>query len=147
MNIIEAVKDILSKYKRINEFTDGVQIDFTSNKNENCGLFSIGDQLIKRDILDNQKRKNNFVLYAVSQSLNDFDRLNNSTFLLELGYYLDSIKNIEITANINGTERPGKITKMSCSNGMLYDVLEGDINNFVRYQIQISVEYEIKGED
>lgn len=147
MNIVEAVKDILSKYKRINEFSNGVQIDFTSNENENYGLFSIGDQLIKSDILDNQKRKNNFVLYAITQSSNDFDRLNNSTFLLELGYYLDSIKNVEITANINGTERVGKITKISCSNAMLYDVLEGDINNFVRYQIQVSVEYEIKGED
>ena len=92
MNVIEATKKILSNYKKISEFSSGVQIDFTTNEPTNFGLSSIGDTLIKEDVLGNQKRKHSFVLYAVNQAYEDYDRLSNSNFLLELAYWLETQK-------------------------------------------------------
>ena len=147
MNIIDTVKDILKKYSRINEFSDDVQIDFTDNENANIGLFCNGDILIKKDLLGNQKRKMTFNLYAVNQAMNNFERLNNSSFLLELGYYLDSIHDVDITAVVNKTEKKGILTKLNCSNAMLYSRMDGDLNNNVMYQIQISAEYVLNDEE
>ena len=147
MNIIDTVKDILKKYSRINELSDDVQIDITDNENANIGLFCNGDILIKKDLLGNQKRKMTFNIYAVNQAMNNFERLNNSSFLLELGYYLDSIHDVDITAVVNKTEKKGILTKLNCSNAMLYSRMDGDLNNNVMYQIQISAEYVLNDEE
>lgn len=37
----------------------------------------------------------------------------------------------------------GEITKISCANAMIFDVPTGDINDGVRYQMQIAVTYTI----
>lgn len=147
MNIIETTKKILSDYNKISEFSNGVQIDYTTNEPINFGLSSIGDALLKEDILGNQKRKHSFVLYAVNQAYEDYDRLANSSFLLELSYWLEKQKGQEIDIVIGDSVKKGEITKISTANAMIYAVPTGNLNDGVMYQIQIYVEYKIKGED
>ena len=146
MNVIEATKKILSNYKKISEFSSGVQIDFTTNEPTNFGLSSIGDTLIKEDVLGNQKRKHSFVLYAVNQAYEDYDRLSNSNFLLELAYWLETQKGQSIDIVIGDIVKKGEITKISTANAMIFNVPTGNIRDGVMYQIQIYVEYKVKGE-
>lgn len=133
MNVIEEVKEILKKYPKINEFVNDIHIDFTDFEAKSYGLSSTGDSLISEDILGNQKRRHNFVLYARTEAYEDFDRLQNSNFLLELNYWLEKQKDIEI--------ENGKITSLSSANGMLYQIPNDDLNNGVLYQLQIYAEY------
>ena len=146
MNVIEATKKILSNYKKISEFSSGVQIDFTTNEPTNFGLSSIGDTLIKEDVLGNQKRKHSFVLYAVNQAYEDYDRLSNSNFLLELAYWLEIQRGQSIDIVIGDIVKKGEITKISTANAMIFNVPTGNIRDGVMYQIQIYVEYKVKGE-
>jgi hypothetical protein len=74
----------------------------------------------------------------------DCDRLANSTFLLDLGNWLRTVKGQEITTNINGVEKKGKLLKISSANGMLFDIPTGDINEGVTYQLQIYAFYTIE---
>lgn len=134
MNIIEKVKEILKEYPKISEFVNDIHIDFTDSESKSYGLSSIGDTLLKKDILDNQIRQHNFVLYARAEAYEDFDRLQNSNFLLELNYWLEKQKNIEIDG--------GKIISLSSANGMLYEIPNSDLTNGVLYQLQIYAEYE-----
>lgn len=134
MNIIEKVKNILKNYSKISEFVNDIHIDFTDSVSKSYGLSSTGDTLLSEDILGNQIRQHNFVLYARAEAYEDFDRLQNSNFLLELNYWLETQKNIEIDK--------GKITALSSANGMLYEIPNGDLNNGVLYQLQIYAEYE-----
>ena len=144
MNIIETVKKVLTEYPRMSEFCNGIHIDFNENKPGNFGLYSNGDSLVKEDILGNQKRKHNFVLYANNQTFNDFERLANSTFLLELGYWLETVKNQPVSVVVEDTAYQGVITKLSSANGMLYMVPTGDINDGVTYQLQIYADYSVE---
>lgn len=166
MNIIELVKQIVTDYPKISEFTNGIHIDFTDDTPTNFGLSSTGDTLIKEDILGNQTRQHNFVLYAVKQSFNDYDRLANSTFLLDFSYWLEhSAIDQAVTSVVDGfgTSFPdgeypsddkypihsglkGKLIKLSTANAMLYSVPTGDINDGVTYQIQIRAQYTIESE-
>ncbi len=146
MNVIEVTKKILSDYKKISEFSNGVQVDFTTNEPTNFGLSSIGDTLIKEDVLGNQKRKHSFVLYAVNQAYEDYDRLANSSFLLELAYWLETQKGQEVDVAIGDIVKKGEITKISTANAMIFNVPTGNIRDGVMYQIQIYVEYKVKGE-
>ena len=142
MNIIELVKQILTDYPRILEFTNEIKVDFTDDTPTSFGLSSVGDQLIKEDILGNQIRRHNFVLYALNQSFTDYDRLANSTFLLDLTYWLEQYRNndpIEVT--IDNKTVSGKLLGLSSANAMLYMVPTGDINDGVTYQIQIYAQY------
>lgn len=141
MNVIDATKSILNNYKRMKEFSKGIEIDHSDSLVEGVGLYSNGDTLIKEDVLGNQTRRANFILYSVSRGTTDMERLRNNGFLLELGYYLDKQKNIEITGRIEDKEYPGKITKIRSSNGMKYSV-NTENKNFV-YQIQVLVEYKL----
>ena len=143
MNIIEKVREIIANYKDISKFTNDVHVDFTEENAVNYGLSSTGDTLINGDILGNQKRQHNFVLYARMDAFEDYNRLANSTFLLDLNYWLEKQKGQEITAN----DKKGEITKIWSANGMLYDIPNGDINAGVIYQLQIYAEYKLKGEE
>ena len=145
MNIIELVKRILTDYPKISEFTNEINVDFTEDTPTNFGLSSTGDQLIREDILGNQVRQHNFVLYALNQSYTNYDRLANSTFLLDLAYWLEQYKNedpIEVT--INNKTVSGRLLGLSSANAMLYMVPTGDINDGVTYQIQIYALYELE---
>lgn len=134
MNVIEKTQHIISEYPEISKFTNEVDIDFTSNEPTSFGLSSTGDTKVKEFLTGKQVRQHNFVLYATQDSFNSFQRLNNSNFLMEFSYWLEQQKNIDIDE--------GKITKIWASNGMAYEVPSGDINDGIRYQIQIYVEYE-----
>lgn len=143
MNIIELVRSVLTEYPRMDEFSGGVHIDFTEA--DYCGLMPISDQKVSEDILGNQIRQSNFVLYADGFSINDYSRLQNSTFLLELGYYLESIEEKEVTATINNVVYDGKLNEIVASNGMAYEIPTGDVNDGIRYQLQIYATYKLKG--
>ena len=145
MNILEKVKEILTEYPKMSEFCNGIHTDFTENKPGNFGLYPNGDAILKTDILGGQKRKHSFVLYANNQSFNDFERIANSTFLLELAYWLATVKNVPITVTVGNEEREGIITKLSSANGMMLAAPTGDINDGVTYQLQIYAEYKVKG--
>jgi hypothetical protein len=147
MNIIELVKQILTDYPRMSEFTGGVHVDFTDNNLKNCGLSSTGDQLIREDILGNQDRQHNFILYAVSESFNDYERLANSTFLLDLAYWLErASKGQTIEVTIDEQTVPGTLTKLSSANGMLYGYQDGTLAGPVTYQLQIYAQYHLESE-
>ena len=145
MNILEKVKEILTEYPKMSEFCNGIHTDFTENKPGNFGLYPNGDTILKTDILGGQKRKHSFVLYANNQSFNDFERIANSTFLLELAYWLETVKNVPITVTVGTEEREGIITKLSSANGMMFAAPTGDIHDGVTYQLQIYAEYKVKG--
>ncbi len=141
MNIIELVKSILQEFPKISEL---VHIDYNENTPEEFGLYPTGDTLIKEDILGNQIRKHSFILYVVYQSINDYDRLTNSGTLLELQMWLErQAKHQEISVTVDDKELTGTLSKLSCANGMLYQIPSGNMNDGVQYQLQITAEYEI----
>ena len=148
MNIIEFVKDTLTNYPKIQEFTNNIYVDFTDGEPTNFGLYSTGDTLLSEDILGNQTRQHNFVLYAVNQSYNDYDRLANSTFLLDLAYWLERYKSdVALEVTIDNKVYQGKLKSLSSANGMLYQVANDDMNSGVMYQIQIYAQYTIESEE
>ena len=147
MNIIELVKQILTDYPKITEFTNEINVDFTDGTPTNFGLSSTGDQLVREDILGNQIRRHNFVLYALNQSFTNYDRLANSTFLLDLTYWLEQYnQEDQIEVTINDKTVSGKLLGLSSANAMLYMVPTGDINDGVTYQIQIYAKYKLGSE-
>lgn len=147
MNIIETVKTIINDYPKIAEFSHQIHVDYTDTTPTNYGISSTGDTLIREDVLGNQYRQHNFVLYAFEQAFEDFDRLANSTFLLELGYWLETQKGNEITVSIGNAEKSGLLESMTCANAMLYEIPDGIMTNGVKYQIQIYAQYKIESED
>lgn len=144
MNIIETVRNIISQFPKISDVCDTVHVDFTDSEATSYGLSPTGDTLISEDILGNQRRQHTFVLYAVYQSLNDYDRLSNSGVLLELHQWLEKqADRQETTAEIDGETLTGKLTKLIPANGMLYEIPNENFTNAVRYQLQITAEYEL----
>ena len=148
MNIIEFVRETLTNYPKIQEFTNNIHIDFTNDdEHPNYGLYSTGDVISSEDILGNQIRQHNFILYAVNQSYNDYDRLVNSTFLLDLAYWLERYKSgVALEVTIDNKAYQGKLKSLSSANGMLYNIINDDINNGVMYQIQIYAQYTLERE-
>jgi hypothetical protein len=144
MNIIEVVKSALQSFPQINEVCNEISIDFTDDTIDSYGLSSTGDTLLKEDILGNQTRQHNFILYAVYQSVNDYDRMVNTGALLSLQMYLEHFAdNQEVTVKVGDKEYIGTLTKLTCSNGMIYEIPNGDMNNGVVYQLQIISQYKI----
>jgi len=147
MNIIELVKQILSDCPLVSDLSGSINIDYTEDNPVSFGLYPTGDQLLKEDILGNQDRQHNFVLYAVFQSFNDYDRLANSTFLLNLAYYLEKAatgQDVEVT--VDNKTLHGKLNKLSSANGMLYGYQNETLSGPVTYQIQIQAQYRIESE-
>lgn len=143
MNIIEVLQTALETFPRINE----LHIDYNDSAPDNFGLYPTGDRLITQDILGNQKRNHNFILYADFLSFNDYLRLQNSSTLLELHYWLERYADgQEVTALIGEDEYVGTLTKITCSNGVLFSIPDGNMNTAVRYTLQIAVEYTISTE-
>ncbi len=147
MNIIELVRQTLSEFPQISALNNGVDVDFTRDDVDNCGLYPTGDQLLKEDVLGNQDRQHNFVLYAKFDGFSEYQRLANSTFLLDLGYWLEKAANnqsIEVT--INEKTVHGTLKKLSGANGMLYGYQDGTLTGPVTYQIQIYAQYHLESE-
>ena len=105
MTIIDFMRQKLTEYPKIADFLGGeeVHIDFTDPEPVNYGLSGTGDSLLKQDILGNQLRQHNFVMYAVGQSFTDYNRLANSNFLYELSQWLEHLPEEEgISFEIDG---------------------------------------------
>lgn len=147
MNIIELVKQVLSDFPQISALNKGINVDFNDTDSGCCGLYPTGDQLLKEDILGNQDRQHNFVLYAVFDGLNEYQRMANSTFLLDLAYWLDqAAQNQSIEVTISNKTVTGMLTKLSSANGMLYGYQEGTLTGPVTYQLQIYAQYHLESE-
>lgn len=145
MNIIELVKSILQNFPKIGQF---IHVDYNDSSPEEFGLYPTGDTLVKEDILGNQERHHNFILYAVFQSFNDYDRLINSGTLLELQMWLEKqANNQEISITVDNETYIGKLIKLTCANGMLYNIPDNNTNNGVQYQLQITAKYTIESEE
>ncbi len=145
MNIIETMRTLLLKFPKISQVCNQISVDFTEDTEENYGLSSTGDTFLKEDVLGNETRQHNFILYAVFQSVTDYDRMNNSGTLLELQQWLETQADngIPVTAEIAGETFEGEIESITPSNGMLYAIPNENNLDIVRYQLQISAVYKI----
>lgn len=143
MNIIEKVRDILQSFPKISEVCNEIHIDFADPEPTSYGLSSTGDSLVTEDVLGNQKRQHSFLLYTTYSSINDYERLNNSTALLELSAWLSTQTPAEVETVIDDETYTGEITKLTAANGMLYDVPQENELDGVQYQLQIIAEYTV----
>ena len=149
MTIIDFMRQKLTEYPKISEFlVDGdIHVDFTA-PGSSYGLSSNGDSLVKEDLLGNQPRRHNFAMYAVAPSFTDYCRLANSNFLLELGYWLDSLpEEYGLIANIGNQELEARFLKAATSNAMAMQPMGETVNDGILYQIQIQVTYKIESEE
>ena len=145
MNIIELMRKALEEFPEIDTL---VHVDYNSDDDNEFGLYPIGDTLLKEDVLGTQTRQHSFILYAVFSSFSDYDRLTNSGTLLKLQMWLERYaENQEISVTVADKEYTGQLKKVSCANGMLYNVSEQNMNSGVQYQLQITAEYEIESEE
>jgi len=143
MNIIEKVTDILQNYPKISEVCNEVHIDFSDPEPTSYGLSSTGDALIAEDILGNQKRQHSFMLYSTFSSINDYERMLNSTALLELGLWLEEQTDCEIESTVGDNVCTGMLTKLRAENGMLYEIPQENQYDGWQYQLQIIAEYTV----
>ena len=144
MNIIETVRSILESFPKISEVCNEVHIDFADPEPTSYGLSSTGDELITEDILGNQLRQHSFMLYTTYSSINDYERLNNSTALLELGLWLKEQTGFEVESTVGSTVYTGRLEKLTAANGMLISVPQENEMDGVQYQLQIIAEYTVE---
>lgn len=150
MTIIDYMRQTLTEYPKISEFLagDGIHIDFTEPEPVNYGLSSNGDSLVKEDVLGNQIRQHNFVMYAVGQSFTDYNRLANSNFLLELSLWLErQPSGDEVAVPIGNQEIKGIFEKATTANAMSMGLMGDTIDSGVMYQLQIYAQYKIESEE
>jgi hypothetical protein len=148
MNIIELVKSVLQEFPKINEVCNDIHVDFTDEIPTNYGLSPTGDKLVKESITGTQIREHNFVLYAIYQSQSDYDRLANSGVLLELQMWLEKHSdNQELSVMIGENNIVGTLLRLTCANGMLYQIPSNNMNDGVCYQLQITAKYKIEREE
>jgi hypothetical protein len=136
MNIIEAVRALLLEFPKISDVVGEVHIDFTDPEPTSYGLSSTDDSLIKEDILGGQLRQHTFMLYTTYSSMNDYERLSNSSVLTKLGIWLGQRKNVPVDG--------GRITKITTGSGMLIAVPQENEFDGVQYQLQIIAEYTLE---
>ena len=130
MNIIEKIRKILQTFPKILEVCNTIHVDFTDPAPTSYGLSSVGDSLIKSDILGGQIRQHNFFLYSTFSSINDYERLENSSALLELSQWL-------------GNQTNEKIIKITAENGQLFAIPQENELDGWQYQLQIIVWYKL----
>lgn len=144
MNIIEKMKSVLEEYPKIGT----LHIDYNLNAADSFGLYPTGDRKVSEDVIGGQERQHTFILYAVFQSFNDYDRLTNSGLLLDLQLWLEQYAdNQELTTVINDVTRRGYLKNITCANGMLYNIPDNNMNTAVQYQMQITADYTIESEE
>lgn len=150
MTIIDYMRKKLTEYPQISEFLagDDVYIDFTEPEPVNYGLSSTGESLIKEDVLGNQTRQHNFVMYAVGKSFTDYNRLANSNFLLELSYWLNNLPpGDELDVRIGERMAKGRFLRATTANAMSMGLMGDTIDKGVMYQLQINAQYKIESEE
>lgn len=149
MTIIDFMRRKLTKYPKIDEFfPGGCHIDFTEPDTGNYGLSSNGDSLLREDLLGNQTRQHNFAMYAIAPSFTDYNRLANSNFLLELGYWLENLpEEPGIEAAIGDEIRSASFLKAQTANAMAMQPMGETVSDGVLYQIQIYAQYKIESEE
>lgn len=148
MTIIDYMRLKLAEYPKISEFLvdDDIHVDFTGS-GTGYGLSSNGDSLVKEDMLGNQTRRHNFVLYAVAPSFTDYNRIANSNFLLELGYWLEWLPEEDgLSIPVGEKEMPGRFLKATTANAMAMMPIGETLNDGIMYQIQIHAIYETESE-
>lgn len=52
-----------------------------------------------------------------------------------------------MTVTVGDNELAGTLTKITCSNGMLYDIPDSNLIGNVMYQLQITADYKIESEE
>lgn len=144
MNIVERMKTILQMFPKIATVCNEIHVDFTSSEPTSYGLASVGDSLVSEDVLGNQKRQHNFLLYATYSGINDFERQENSSALLELGLWLKQQAGAEVNTVIGGKIYSGTIENITAANGMLYAVPQENSIDGWQYQLQIIVQYTVE---
>ena len=150
MTIIEYMRGKLMEFPEISDFLagDDIHIDFTEPDPINYGLSSNGDRILKEDVLGRQTRQHNFVLYAVGQSITDYNRLANSNFLLELSYWLEQLpEGDELTISEGERSLKGTFLKATTANAMSMGLMGDTIDKGVMYQLQIYAQYRVESED
>lgn len=144
MNIIEFVKSIVQEFPKIAKVCNEIHVDFTEDTPTNYGLSSSGDTLIKRYVNGDEVRQHTFSLYAVYQSINDYDRITNSGVLLELQMWLENYaKGQQFEFEVGDKTFNCELRKLTCANGMLYAIPNENMNDAVQYQLQISAKYNL----
>ena len=143
MNIIETVRSILESFPKISEVCNSIHIDFADPEPTSYGLSSTGDEVIREDILGNQLRQHSFILYADYSSINDYERLGNSSVLLELGLWLEKQTGGEVETVIGADTLTGTLEKLTAANGMLIQIPQENEVDGWRYQLQIIAEYSV----
>lgn len=141
MNIIERMRGILESFPKISTVCNEIHIDFADPEPTSYGLSSTGDSLIKEDILGNQTRQHSFLLYSTFSGINDFERQENSTALLELAVWLKNQTGAEVETEVDGVTHKGEIIKITAENGMLYAVPQENNIDGMQYQLQIIAQY------
>lgn len=144
MNIIEKVRAILESFPKISEVCNSIHIDFADPEPTSYGLSSTGDELITEDILGNQLRQHSFMLYTTYSSINDYERLNNSSALAELSAWLHDQTGSEVETTIGSDTYTGTLEKLNAYNGMLVAVPQENALDGVQYQLQIIAEYTVR---
>lgn len=137
MNIIERMQNILQSFPRIADVCGEIHIDFTEPHPDSYGLSSMGDVLLEEDVCGNQTRQHTFMLYTVYSGVNDYERLHNSSALLELTQWLET----QTGDTVGSLNKYGTITSIRAENGMLYEVPTEENADRVQYQLQIIAEY------
>lgn len=149
MTIIEFMRQKLTEYPKISEFmVDEIHVDFTEPDLNGYGLSSHGDLLLREDLLGNQTRQHTFILYAVGRFFNDYARLTNSNFLLELGYWLEQLPAEPGIEVVTGSEtRAAIFLKARTANAMAMQPIGETVSDGVLYQIQIHAQYQVESEE
>lgn len=143
MNIIETVRSILESFPRISEVCNSIHIDFADSEPTSYGLSSTGDELIREDVIGGQLRQHSFMLYTNYSSINDYERLNNSSVLTELSVWLERQTGYEVQTIIGDETFSGTLEKLTAANGMLYEIPEKNETDGWQYQLQIIAEYTV----
>lgn len=144
INIIETVRGILESFPKISEVCNEIHIDFADPEPTSYGLTSTGDSLIKEDVLGNQTRQHTFMLYSTFSGINDYERLANSSALLELSQWLSLKKGDVVLSQIGDDLYRGELLNIKAENGTLYEVPQENAMDGFQYQLQIVVEYTIE---
>lgn len=125
---------------------NGIHIDYTNNKDLNTGLFLTNDSKIRSDVLGNVTRQANFAVYRNVFNANDKERIENSSFILDLANYLEdlSFDGIEFDSKVGDEMYKSVITSIQCSNGMMFQYLNGNPTLGAQYMLQVQVTYQIQ---